>query len=108
MVPYKLQMFKDSFTNSSAGSMFMLYSSKGYDSGRAIAMTLSNLKRGILDTGSRKVPVEYNLAKYSEAEFDAKLKAERAAREAEAKAKALPPTLPKETWIQKGLFDASI
>jgi hypothetical protein len=108
MVPYKLQMFKDPFTNESAGSMFMLYSSKGYDSGRAIAMTLGNLNRGILDTGSRKVSVEYNLAKYTEAEFNLKLKMEREAREAEAKAKILPPTLPKETWIQKGLFDDGI
>jgi hypothetical protein len=105
MVPYKLQMFKDPFTNESAASMFMLYRDKGFDISRAISMVLGNLNKGLMDTGRRKYPVEYNLLKYSDAEYEAKLKTERDAREAEAKAKALPPTLPKETWIQKGLFD---
>jgi hypothetical protein len=108
MVPYKLQMFKDPFTNESAASMFMLYRNKGFDTGRAISMVLGNLNKGIMDTGRRKYPVEYNLLKYTDAEFEAKLKNEREAREAEVKAKALPQSLPKETWIQKGLFDVSI
>ena len=104
MIPYKLQMFKDSFTNESAASMYQLYINKGYDTGRAIAMVLSNLSKGILDTGQRKISANYNLSKYSDEEYKNKLDKERKAREIALK----PKSLPKETWIQKGLFDDAV
>lgn len=106
-VPYKLQMFKDSFTNDSAASMFMMYTEKGFDTGRAIASVLGNLTKGILDTGRRQVRADFNLSKYTEEEFKAKLDYERRAREAKV-AQAAKDALPKEQWIQKGLFDDGI
>lgn len=102
MVPYKLQMFKDPFTAESALAMFNYYLARGYDESRCFGFTFSNLNKGIfIDGRGRKVPVEYNLSKYTDEEFKAKLEAERNARAA----KQLPKELPKSQWIQKGLFD---
>lgn len=100
MVPSKFELFKDPFTVESAVSMFNFYLAKNYDISRCFKFTLSNLKNGILIDGrGRKISVEYNLSKYSDAEL-AVLKSKRT-----DITKPSVKQLPKQLWIQRGLFD---